>query len=119
RDISYGVTASGEGLTEAVSLVGDLGGRLELVPEERRPLYHAALSHAANHLNTLVADAADLLRASGVQDPSAVLGSIARAALDNAIASGTAALTGPVVRGDVATVAAHLDALAAEPAGPA
>jgi predicted short-subunit dehydrogenase-like oxidoreductase (DUF2520 family) len=118
RDITYGVTATGQGLTEAVALVGDLGGRVELVPDERRPLYHAAISHAANHLNTLIADAADLLRASGIGDTEALLGPITRTALANALASGTGALTGPVVRGDVGTVAAHLEALAGKPAGP-
>jgi predicted short-subunit dehydrogenase-like oxidoreductase (DUF2520 family) len=119
RGISYGVTAIGQGLAKATSLVADLGGRLELVPDERRPLYHAAICHAANHLNTLVADAADLLRASGVEDTAAVLGPIAHAALANALSSGTAALTGPVVRGDVGTVTAHVDALDGQPAGPA
>jgi predicted short-subunit dehydrogenase-like oxidoreductase (DUF2520 family) len=118
RGISYGVTATGQGLVEALALVADLGGRVELVPDERRPLYHAAICHAANHLNTLIADAADLLRACGVEDTEAVLGPIARAALGNALASGTRALTGPVVRGDVGTVTAHLDALVGEPAAP-
>ena len=34
-----------------------------------------------------------------------------RAALDNVLASGDAALTGPVMRGDAVTVSRHLDAL--------
>lgn len=119
KGFTFGVTATGLGRTEAVALVSDLGGRVELVTDERRPLYHAALSHAANHLNTLIADAADLLRESGVEGTGALLGPITRAALAHALASGTGALTGPVVRGDVDTVVAHLEALADEPAGPA
>jgi len=118
RDIVYGVTAAGPALTGAVALVGDLGGRVELVPDDRRPLYHAAMSHAANHLTTRIADAADLLRASGVRDTEVLLGPITRAALANALASGTAALTGPVVRGDAGTVQSHLEALADQPAEP-
>ena len=116
RDMAYGVTATGPGLVAALALVHELGGRAELVPDDRRPLYHASLSHAVNHLNTLVADAADLLAACGVDDTSALLGAITHAALTNALASGTAALTGPVVRGDRTTVAAHLHALHDQPA---
>ncbi|BEP14335.1 hypothetical protein acdb102_26460 [Acidothermaceae bacterium B102] len=114
--IAYGVTATGPGLAAALGLVHELGGRAELIPDDRRPLYHASVCHAVNHLNTLVADAADLLRACGVDDPSAVLGAITHAALTNALASGTAALTGPVVRGDRDTIEAHLRALVGQPA---
>jgi predicted short-subunit dehydrogenase-like oxidoreductase (DUF2520 family) len=117
-DMAYGVTALGQGLVAAQALVADLGGRVELIPDERRPLYHAAMCHASNHLNTLIADASDLMRACGVRDTAAVLGPIALAALTNALALGTAALTGPVVRGDVGTVAAHLEALAGGPVDP-
>jgi predicted short-subunit dehydrogenase-like oxidoreductase (DUF2520 family) len=115
NDMAYGVTALGAGLAAAQALVADLGGRVELIADELRPLYHAAMCHASNHLNTLIADAADLMRACGVHDTAGVLGPIALAALTNALTSGTAALTGPVVRGDAGTVAAHLDALAGGP----
>jgi predicted short-subunit dehydrogenase-like oxidoreductase (DUF2520 family) len=40
-----------------------------------------------------------------------VLAPLVGAALDNALRSGDAALTGPVVRGDAGTVASHLDTL--------
>jgi predicted short-subunit dehydrogenase-like oxidoreductase (DUF2520 family) len=86
----------------------------EWIAEGDRPLYHAALAHGANHLVTLVNDAADLLRAAGVADPATVLGPLLRAALDNALRLGDAALTGPVSRGDAGTVAQHLDRLPAE-----
>ena len=75
------------------------------VPEEKRTLYHAGLAHGANHLVTLVAQAMDLLSASGAEDPAATLRPLLTAALDNALAYGDAALTGPIVRGDVDTVA--------------
>jgi hypothetical protein len=50
----------------------------------------------------------ELLAASGAEDPAATLRPLLSAALDNALASGDAALTGPIVRGDVRTVQAHL-----------
>jgi predicted short-subunit dehydrogenase-like oxidoreductase (DUF2520 family) len=84
------------------------------VPEELRPLWHAGLAHGSNHLVTLVASAMDVVRATGVADPAAVLRPLLTATLDNALAAGDAALTGPVARGDAGTVAAHLDVLADE-----
>jgi predicted short-subunit dehydrogenase-like oxidoreductase (DUF2520 family) len=50
----------------------------------------------------------DLLRDAGVGNPKQMLGPLLGAALDNALRSGDAALTGPVARGDAGTVAAHL-----------
>jgi hypothetical protein len=62
---------------------------------------------------TLVNEAVDLLRDAGVAYPDKVLGPLLRAALDNALRLGDAALTGPVSRGDAGTVARHLDRLTA------
>lgn len=129
---SWALTSPDEiGLVVGQMLVMETGGRPVTVAESHRALYHAALAHGANHLVTLVNDAAEALAASfevlpggGVEgDPDGMLGSdpraIARrtlaplltAALDNALTSGDAALTGPVMRGDAVTVSRHLDAL--------
>jgi predicted short-subunit dehydrogenase-like oxidoreductase (DUF2520 family) len=105
---SFGVTAPEPFRPMAEALVVEMGGEPEWIAEERRPLYHAALASGANHLVTLVAQAAELLRASGVAHPNRMLGPLLGAALDNALRSGDAALTGPVARGDAGTVAAHL-----------
>ncbi len=72
-----------------------------------------SLAHGANHLVTLVAQACDLLAASGVDEPGRALGPLLYAALDNVLRAGDAALTGPVARGDAGTVAEHVRALAA------
>ncbi|MGI9158059.1 MAG: Rossmann-like and DUF2520 domain-containing protein [Marmoricola sp.] len=109
----FGVTAEGDDRAVAEALVADVGGLAMFVPEGRRTLYHAGLAHGANHLVTLVAQAMELLSASGADDPAATLRPLLTAALDNALASGDAALTGPIVRGDVNTVAAHLHEIAA------
>ena len=108
----FGVTATGSTRALAESLAADLGGRVVWVEEERRALYHAGLAHGANHLVTLVSQAMDLLGASGVDDPAATLRPLLSAALDNALNYGDVALTGPIVRGDIETVRAHLDHLA-------
>ncbi len=108
----FGVTAPESLQTVAAALVVEMGGEPMFVLEERRPLYHAALAHSANHMITLVAEAMDLLSLAGVERPDRMLGPLLGAALDNALAHGDRALTGPVSRGDAGTVATHLSELA-------
>lgn len=110
---SFGVTAPGELRMAAEALVIEMGGEPEWIEESARPLYHAALAIGANHLVTLVAQSMDLLKAAGVTEPGRMLGPLLGAALDNALRSGDAALTGPVARGDAGTVSAHLAELRA------
>ncbi|KAA1379953.1 Rossmann-like and DUF2520 domain-containing protein [Aeromicrobium fastidiosum] len=109
----FGLTAAPADHALAEELVAALGGVPMWVAESDRALYHAALAHGANHLVTLVAQSMDLLRTAGAADPAAVLRPLLGAALDNVLAYGDAALTGPVVRGDVTTIRAHVDALTA------
>ncbi|TDC22616.1 DUF2520 domain-containing protein [Streptomyces sp. 8K308] len=110
---SFGVTAPAELRLAAEALVIEMGGEPEWIEEKDRPLYHAALAIGANHLVTLVAQSLELLRLAGVGAPDRMLGPLLGAALDNALRSGDAALTGPVARGDAGTVAAHLAELRA------
>ena len=114
RGASFGVTSPDVLRPIAEALVVEMGAEPVWVLDELRPLWHAALAHGANHLVTLVSSAADLLRQAGAEDPAAVLGPLLTAALDGALRSGDAALTGPVSRGDAGTVAAHLAALPEE-----
>jgi predicted short-subunit dehydrogenase-like oxidoreductase (DUF2520 family) len=109
--VSYGVTAPDVLRPVAEALVVEMGGEPVWIPEELRPLYHAALVVGANYLVTVINEAADLLRKAGVENPGVVLGPLVGAALDNALRSGDAALTGPVARGDAGTVAQHLATL--------
>jgi predicted short-subunit dehydrogenase-like oxidoreductase (DUF2520 family) len=127
-DTCFGVTAADEvGYAIAQSLVLEMGGEPFRVREDARTLYHAALTHAANHLVTVLADAVEALRAAlrgqellgqelvGDQPnglAERILGPLARAALENTLQRGQAALTGPVARGDAAAVGEHLSALA-------
>jgi predicted short-subunit dehydrogenase-like oxidoreductase (DUF2520 family) len=109
--ICFGVTAPPKLRTLAEALVIEMGGEPVFIPEEQRGLYHAALASAANHLVTLVLEAASLLATAGVADPRRMLAPLVSAALDNALRLGDAGLTGPVARADAETVAAHIDAL--------
>lgn len=119
---SVGVTAAdGDEVAWNVgeALVVEMSAEPVRIPEAARPLYHAALAHGANHLITLVADCADLLRGAGIADAERMLGPLLSAALDNALRHGDRALTGPVARGDVGTVAKHLAVLADQDTLPA
>lgn len=108
---AFGITAQPEYRPVAEALVLEMGGEPVWIPELARPIYHAALSHAANHLVTLLTDAAQLLADAGVENPSRMLAPLSGAALDNALRLGDAALTGPVSRGDARTVAEHVTVL--------
>jgi len=109
---AFGVTAPDTLRPVAEALVLEMGGEPVWVPEQARPLYHAALATGANHLVTLVNESLDLLGGAGVENPARVLGPLLEAALDNALRLGDGALTGPVSRGDAGTVAGHLASLA-------
>ncbi len=109
---TWGVTALDELRPVAESLVVEMGGEPLWVPEPARTAYHAALTIASNHLVTLVNDALDVLADAGVDEPARLTAPLLSASLDNVLRLRDAALTGPVSRGDVATVTAHLDALA-------
>ena len=96
--------------------VTDLAIELGLIPfvvaDEDRARYHAAAAIASNHLVALLAQVERVAAEAGV--PGVAFLPLARAALANVEAFGpAAALTGPVARGDVATVERHLDALGA------
>ncbi len=95
----------------ARDVVRRLGGVAVDIAEAHRPLYHAALCHAANHLVTLLEGSFEALRSAGVDEPAGLLAPLVRAALENSLANGFAALSGPLLRGDEESIAGHLDAL--------
>jgi len=108
---AFGVTAPEDFRPVAETLVLELGGEPIWVPESARARYHAALTMGSNHLVTLVNDAADVLRAAGVESPARLLGPLLSASLDNALRLSDDALTGPISRGDRSTIEAHIRAL--------
>lgn len=112
-----GVPAAVAGDPEAVavasSLARDLGMVPFHVPGDRR-LYHASAVMAGNFATVLLAEAARVLAAAGV-DPERATGLLVPLALEslrNAGANPARALTGPVARGDAAVLDAHRAALA-------
>jgi predicted short-subunit dehydrogenase-like oxidoreductase (DUF2520 family) len=101
----------------ASELARSLGMHPVAVPDDKKVLYHAAAVFASNYLVALEGVAEELLQNAGLAagDARAALGPLMRAALDHALATGARdALTGPVSRGDAATVRRHLEALPPE-----
>jgi len=95
----------------ATWIAGRLGMHTFAVADADRPLYHAAASVASNYLVTLTWVAERLAAIGGV--PRGPLLAMAARAVDQAAALGPrAALTGPIVRGDEATVARQRAAIA-------
>ena len=95
---------------EALALARELAELLGLEPfelaDDRRALYHAGAAVASNYLVTLYRIASGLLEEAGA--PPHALVPLMRRTIENGFE-----LTGPIARGDWATVDAHLQAIRA------
>ncbi|MBW2174307.1 MAG: DUF2520 domain-containing protein [Deltaproteobacteria bacterium] len=96
-------------------IVEDIGGILLEITAEKKTLYHAAAVAASNYLVTLLHLALELDKAAGLTSNTSyeALLPLIKGTLSNIGEKGIpGALTGPIARGDVATVSSHLDAMA-------
>ncbi len=102
-----------------VELVAVLEGHLLTILPGQKALYHAALVIASNYTVILYAAAEALLMQIGAEREAAdaALNALMAGTVENLRAKGIPdALTGPLMRADVATIGSHLRALADEPA---
>lgn len=91
-------------------VVDALGGQLVPVADGDRAAYHAAACIASNHLVALLGQVERVAGTVGV--PLEAYFDLVRQTVDNVAALGPAgALTGPVRRGDAATISRHLAAI--------
>ncbi|MBE3589711.1 MAG: DUF2520 domain-containing protein [Firmicutes bacterium] len=91
------------------------GALARRIRSEDKSLYHAAACIAANYVVALLDAAERLFVRAGLpaEEARAAAAGLARSALENTESLGPVrALTGPIARGDAATVGAHLAALA-------
>jgi predicted short-subunit dehydrogenase-like oxidoreductase (DUF2520 family) len=121
RDLA-GVPFAVEGDARAIRIVSaiarELNGNAAVIRlrPEQKPLYHAMGAFASPLLVALLANAEVVGKAAGIKDPKASLRKILQTTLDNYLAHGAAAaFSGPIVRGDTATVRKHLAALSKLP----
>ena len=96
----------------ATQLAKQLGMRPFPIADEHRAAYHAAASMASNFLVALEESAAELLAAAGVDEPREILAPLVLRSAANWSERGREALTGPIARGDEATVERHRAAIA-------
>lgn len=97
----------------ATTIAGILGMTPFAVPEEGRDVYHAAASLASNYLVALEGAAERLASVVGLT--RAQLAPLVRATVESWVRLGArSALTGPIARGDLATVARQRSAVQRE-----
>jgi predicted short-subunit dehydrogenase-like oxidoreductase (DUF2520 family) len=99
------------GLELARRLAERLGMRPFELAEERRAAYHAAAAIASNLLVALEESSAELLERLGIEDARELLAPLVLRTAVNWAERGPEALTGPIARGDAATVERHRAAL--------
>ena len=89
-----------------------------VIDSQQKALYHAATVMTCNYLVSLLELGQKMLTAAGVSPQQGVnpLEPLIRQTLDNYFnTDATSALTGPISRGDTATVASHIQALQQQP----
>jgi predicted short-subunit dehydrogenase-like oxidoreductase (DUF2520 family) len=118
RGITWGVEGDPAAVAAAEEMIRDLRGNVLLLSEKDKPLYHAACSLASSAVIALGWTASGMLGAAGIEEQAAagMLFPLVQGTLQNVKNLGPEnALTGPILRGDVATVRKHLEALRDDP----
>jgi len=113
---TIGIDADDDALRRFLPQLAErLGAHARPVPDADRALYHAAAVMASTYVVALAAQAQQLLQALGWSRKEALVALIPLigGTLENLANEGVPdAITGPLRRGDVDTIAHHLDALA-------
>jgi predicted short-subunit dehydrogenase-like oxidoreductase (DUF2520 family) len=116
RGAHVAITAPDELKTILFGLAASLGCFPFEIDDATKPLYHAAAAASANFTLAALGVASDLFEAAGIDFAAAR--PLVEAITDNAFELGPdSALTGPIARGDVATVESQLAAIAATAPG--
>lgn len=108
---TFGITADTEIRAWAVDLVLALEGVPFFVPDNDKPLYHAAACIASNYLTTLLYMVEEIYLSLGLNREEAIRAfwPLVRGTLKNIEERGSVqALTGPIARGDIGTVEKHI-----------
>ena len=114
RGAVMAVEAEGALRERLLEIVSGIGATPIELRAEDKALYHASAVLVSNYVVTLSKLASDLWLRFGWERPAALraLAPLLRGAVENIETLGLpAALTGPVARGDVATVRRHIEAL--------
>jgi predicted short-subunit dehydrogenase-like oxidoreductase (DUF2520 family) len=118
RGVPFALEGDGKAVRVVHRVAHDLngGGPIFDVRPGQKPMYHAMGAFASPLLIALLANAEAVGKAAGIKHPRRVLTRILRTTIDNYLEHGGAAsFSGPIVRGDAATVRKHLFELKALP----
>ena len=110
----FAIDGDAQALEWAAAIVWLLRGRSIRIRPEHRSVYHAATVMAGNYVTALIHSAMELLEVAGVDGSTALLAlaPLVRTSAENSFRLGPVdALTGPIQRGDSATVLAHVKTL--------
>lgn len=102
----------------AETLVAALGGKMLHLPSGSRAMYHASLSVLSNYLVAVADLGTNMLKLCGLppEESAQAVAPLIEGTVENIKTVGLPdALTGPIARGDVATVERHLQAMAGLP----
>lgn len=109
--ISFAIEGDATAVRIARSIVEDLGGRSFVIKKQNKVLYHVFGSFASPMVIALMASLEEVARAAGIRQSE--IKSVMEPLLSQTVSNylkqnSTAAFSGPLVRGDVATVRKHL-----------
>jgi predicted short-subunit dehydrogenase-like oxidoreductase (DUF2520 family) len=117
--VPFGTEGDAPAVRLARRVVTDLGGIAVVIRKRDKVLYHAFDTFASPLLVALMAAMEEVGIAAGIRKPQlrTMAGTLLQQTLTNYLAHGAAkAFSGPFIRGDVATVRQHLQALRRMPA---
>lgn len=118
KGVSFAVEGDAKAVRSARSIVRDLSGHSFPLKKSAKPLYHAFGAFTSPLLIAALAAGERVAGKAGLSETQArtAMRPIVEQTLRNYLEQGTAgAFSGPLVRGDVATIRKHLDALRAVP----
>jgi len=106
RQCWFTAEGSVEAIGAARDMMNSIGSRLITIAKQDKIIYHTAAVIASNYLVSLVSQARELIEASGMSMEHLV--PLIKSTVANIEKYGQSALTGPIQRGDWATVKAHM-----------
>ncbi|MBL0176817.1 MAG: DUF2520 domain-containing protein [Ignavibacteria bacterium] len=111
--IGCGIEGDGAFLAQARDFAAQIGWEPVVIRKQQKALYHLACVYAGNFITTLAADSLEILRGATSEDADlAPLMPMIQSVLSEILASSPrGAFTGPVARGDAASIETHIAAL--------
>lgn len=110
-DAVFTVEGDGVALSGVTAWLREMGNRVQMIGTENKSLYHCAAVMVSNHVAALFETGLQMLQTCGFDRAQAAqaLGPLLCSSCDNLMQKGLPdALSGPVERGDVSTVQAHI-----------